>query len=165
MKKQLVTTLLVCLFPILFTACVSSVLQGGPPTFSTEIKLLPPNAPFVATKSSVFPSWRNPKSGNVISIISDCDPNSAYSLSGLHHMVEDALTEVKIDTETNVTFQDKPAVQKKLVAELDGQPIEIRSISFRRKSCGYVSTLSGKVGTLDQDQDAFTKFNSGLKFE
>ncbi|MCC2679257.1 MAG: hypothetical protein K0R29_1833 [Pseudobdellovibrio sp.] len=165
MKKQLVTTILVALFPILFTACVSSMLQGSPPTFSKDVRLINPASPFVATKNSVFPSWKSSRTGNVITIISECDPNSSASLSVLHRMVEEPLSGIQILKEENVTFQNKPAVFKAVKAELDGQAIELQSLSFRRKSCGYVSTLSGKPGNLQQDENEFSRFNAGLQFE
>lgn len=165
MKKQLVTTILVILFPILFTACVSSMLQGSPPTFSSEIRIADPKAPFTLNRTSVFPSWKSSKSGNVITVISDCDPSSTVSLSGLHRMVEDSVSNLEVVKEENTMFQNKPAVFKVVRGEIDGHNIELESISFRRKSCGYVSTLSGKVGSLQQDEPEFNRFNSGFKFE
>ncbi len=165
MKKQLVITILVALFPILFTACVSSMLQGSPPTFSKDVRLMNPGPPFVKSKTSVFPSWKSSRTGNVITFISECDPNSSSSLSVLHRMVEEPLTSIKVAKEENISFQNKPAVFKAVQAELDGAQIELQSISFRRKSCGYVSTLSGKPGTLQQDEGEFSRFNAGLQFE
>lgn len=165
MKKQLVSSIFICLFPVLFTACVSSILRGSPPSFSKEIKVQAPGGSFLASGNSIYPSWKSSKSGNVISIISDCDPNSSATLNSLHYMVEDALSNVKTVKEENTNFQGKPAVSKKVIADLDGHAIELQSLSFKRKSCGYVSTLSGKADTLEQDLQAFIQFNSGLKFE
>lgn len=165
MKKQLVTTILIALFPIIFTACVSSMLQGSPPTFSKEIRVVDPNTPFVLNKGTVFPSWKSARTGNVITIISDCDPNSSASLTVLHRMVEEPLSNLEVVKEENITYQNKPAVFKVVKGELDGHAIELQSISFRRKSCGYVSTLSGKSGSLQQDEGEFGRFNSGLRFE
>ena len=165
MKKQLVSTIFICLFPVLFTACVSTILQGSPPSFSKEIKIQAPTGNFLATKNSIYPSWKNSKSGNVISIVSDCDPNSSYTLNSLHYIIEDALANVKIIKEENTNFQGKPAIYKKILADLDGHYIELQSISFKRKSCGYVSTLSGKADTLEPDMQIFNQFNSGLTFE
>lgn len=165
MKKQLVITILIALFPIFFTACVSSFLKGSPPTFSTEVRLVSPGAPFKASRNSVFPSWKSSSTGNVITIISECDPNSSSSLTVLHRMVEEPLASIQIVKEENVNFQGKPAVFKAVRADLDGHPIELHSISFRRKSCGYVSTLSGKPGSLQPDEEEFSRFNAGLQFE
>ena len=164
MKKQLAITFLVITSPLLYVSCVSSILKDAPPTFSSEVKLTAPAMPFRPLKASVFPSWKSTKSGNVISIISDCEPNSSNTLSSLHHMVEDSLNAVSTIKEESVEFQNKPAVFKKINGELDGHAIEVQSISFKRKSCGYVSSLSGKKETLEQDKAFFEQFNTSLRF-
>ncbi|MGZ3691890.1 MAG: hypothetical protein ACXVAX_10320 [Pseudobdellovibrio sp.] len=164
MKKLLVSTLLIGIFPVLLASCVSTLLKESPPTFSTEIKVTAPPTPFVALKTSVFPSWKSSKSGNVISIVSECDPNLNSDLIGLHRIVEDSLTEVKVVKEENTTLQSKPAYYKNVTAELEGHPIEVETYSFKRKSCGYVTSLSGKSESLEQDKVTFEKFIQGLSF-
>jgi hypothetical protein len=79
-------------------------------------------------------------------------------------MVEEPLSNIQTVKEENVNFQGKPAVFKIVRADLDGHAIELHSLSFRRKSCGYVSTLSGKADSLQQDDPEFSKFNAGLSF-
>jgi hypothetical protein len=79
-------------------------------------------------------------------------------------MVEEPLTNIQTVKEENISFQEKPAVFKVVRADLDGHAIELHSLSFRRKSCGYVSTLSGKADGLQQDENSFANFNAGLRF-
>ena len=165
MKKQLVATALLLFVPIFYVSCVSSILKDAPPTFSSEIKVTDPVAPFVKTKTSVFPSWKSSKSGNVISVVSDCDPNSNLTLQKLHQLVEDSLYNLAVLKEETQTFQGRPSFYKRVSGELDGRPIEVISISFKRKACGYVSSLSGKKETLEQDLKNFETFNNGLRFE
>lgn len=165
MKKQLAATIIIATLPLLFISCVSSILKDSPPTFSKEIRLRDPAKPFMKTATSVYPSWKSNKSGNVIAIISDCDPNSSFSLSGLHALVEDPLTNVKVVREEMQMFQNRPAVRRVVTALLDEHEIEVESLSFKRKSCNYVSSLSGKVNTLAGDRPLFEQFNSGLSFE
>lgn len=165
MKKQLAATIIIISIPFLFVSCVSSILKEKPPTFSTEIKIIDPAAPFVKTDTSVFPSWKNPKTGNVISIVSDCSDISSYKLSSLHQLIEEPLDEIKVIKEETSALQNRPALFRVINAQLDGRLIEVRSVSFKRKSCGYVASLSGKLNTLSADQIQFDKFLSGLKFE
>lgn len=164
MKRQLAATLILFVSPFLFVACVSSILKESPPTFSSEVEFKDPSAPFVKLKKSVFPSWKNQRTGNVISIVSDCDQNSNQSLAQLHRMVEDSLTGVQVVSEENSSLQDKPSLSKNIKGQLDGIDIELFSVSFRRKSCGYVSSLAGKIGSIQQDRAAFDQFNQNLKF-
>jgi DNA-binding transcriptional ArsR family regulator len=165
MKKHLALTLLIISAPLFIVSCVSSLLKDGPPTFSNEIKITSPQAPYNEMKTSVFPSWKNTKSGNVISIISDCNENSYYKLSNLHQLVEDSLESITLIKEEPLVLQNKPAASRHISALLDGHQIEVKTVSFKRKSCGYVTSLSGKTGQIAQDQNLFNQFISGFIFE
>lgn len=165
MQKQLVATILIIFMPFLFVSCVSSILKDKPPTFSSEIKLQDLQSPFEKMRTSVFPSWKNTQTGNVISIVSDCNPSSTYTLSSLHQLIEGSVEKAQVVTEENLTIQDRPSLLKVVNAELDGHPIEVRSVSFIKKSCGYVSSLSGKKGTLEADRAAFDQFLNSLSFK
>ena len=165
MKKQLIATLLIIAVPFFFVSCVSSILKEKPPSFSSEIRLTAPKAPFVKTETSVFPTWKSSQTGNVISIVSDCNEGSTNKLSALHKLIEDSLEEIKIVKEETVALQNRPALLKVVTASLDGQPIEVRSVSFKRKSCGYLASLSGKPNSLLKDTDHFDRFIQGFGFE
>lgn len=165
MKKQLVATLFIICAPLLFVSCVSSLLKEKPPTFSTEITIKPPLDPFTKTNTSVYPSWKNSKTGNVISIVSDCSESTYYTLSGLHQLIESSLSNIQVLKEENSSLQNKAAYFKTINADLDGSEIEVRSVSFKRKSCGYVASLSGKRNNLGSDEKQFENFINGFSFE
>ena len=165
MKKQLVATVILIAIPFLFVSCVSSLLKEKAPTFSSEIKLTAPKSPFMKTDTSVYPSWKNSVTGNVISIVSDCNDGSTSKLSVLHQLIEDSLEEVKVLKEETMALHNRPALLKVVSANLDGHPIEVQSVSFKRKSCGYLASLSGKSNTLIKDTTQFEQFLNGLVFE
>jgi hypothetical protein len=165
MKKQLVTTIIIVLLPFLFVSCISNLLKEKAPTFSKEVKVKEPAAPFESQSTSVYPSWKSSKTGNVIAIISDCDQNSTISLQQMHLLLEDSLNEIKVAKEETTEINSKPAYFKSITGLLDGFAIEIRSFSFKRKSCTYLSSLSGKKDNLEQDMEAFKQFNTNLSFE
>ena len=163
MKKQLLATLFIFISPLLFVACVSSILKENPPSFSTDVTIKKPSPQFVKLAQAIYPSWKNQQTGNVISIISDCE--SSLSLLQLHKLVEDNVSDLKIINEEGTFLNNKPAITKIITGLIDGSPIEILSLSFKRKSCGYVSSLSGKAGTLQTDKNEFDQFNLNLRFE
>lgn len=165
MKKQLVATLVISTLPLIFVSCVSSLLKDAPPSFSTEIQFKAPEAPFTKYDTSVYPSWKNTSTGNIISIISDCRPNSPYKLTNIHQVLESSLENIKVIKEENYSFQDKPAYSRVVKAQLDGEPIEINSVAFKRKSCHYVAVLSGKQNNLSVDKAHFEKFMTGFGFK
>ena len=165
MKKQLVTTIIIVLLPFLFVSCISNILKEKAPTFSKEVKLTAPTKPFESQSTSVYPSWKSSKTGNVIAIVSECEQSATTTLQQMHILLEDSLSEVKLVKEEAVNIHDKPAFYKAVTGVIDGFAIEIRSFSFKRKSCTYLSSLSGKKDNLEADMDAFKQFNTNLSFE
>lgn len=165
MKKQLVATFFIILVPFIFVSCVSTLLKEKAPTFSNEISFKNPQSPFERQRTEVFPAWRNPQSGNVITIISDCQNAASSSLSSLHRLVENSLEKVAVNSEETIEFQGRPAISRAVQAELDGHRIELYSLSFKRVNCGYVSSLSGKPGSLDTDKKIYEQFLNGFSFE
>lgn len=117
------------------------------------------------TETSVFPTWKNSQTGNVISIVSDCNDGATNKLSALHQLIEDSLEEINVLKEETIAIQNRPALLKVVTASLDGQPIEVRSVSFKRKSCGYLASLSGKPNSLLKDTAQFDHFIQGFGFE
>lgn len=165
MQKQLVATLIIIIVPFFFVSCVSSILKEKPPSFSTEISVQDPAPPFVRMDTSVYPSWKNPQTGNVISIISDCSATSSYSISSLHQLIENSLRNVTTVHEEASSIQGSPALRKTVNGELDARPIEVRSVSFQKKSCSYVSSLSGKKDNLEADSSSYEQFLTNLSFK
>jgi len=165
MKKQLAATVLIISMPFLMVSCVSTILKEKAPTFSKEIQFKGPPSPFVKINLSVYPTWKNSKTGNVISIISDCSENDPGTLSGLHQLITSSVEEAKILQQQQLMFKQKPALLYVTEGQLDGQPISVRSLSFQRKNCGYVSSLSGRPTSLTADQKYFDDFNESFSFE
>lgn len=165
MKKQLAATFLIITSPFLIVSCVSSLLKEKAPTFSKDIQYKDPQSGFSKVNLSVYPAWKNSKTGNVISIVSDCNENGVASLANLHQLITSSVEEAKTVKQEQLTFKDKPALLYLTEGSLDGQPISIRSLSFKRKDCGYVSSLSGKPASLEVDLAAFNAFNESFSFE
>jgi hypothetical protein len=165
MKTQLVASVFIISLPFLMVSCVSSILKEKAPTFSKEIQFKEPKSSFVKINLSVYPAWKNSKTGNVISIVSDCAENYSGSLSGLHQLIIGSIEEPKILQQQALTFKQKPALMYITEGQLDGQPIAVRSMSFQRKDCGYVSSLSGRPPVLATDLKSFEEFNESFSFE
>ncbi len=166
MKNQLAASLvIILLMPLLLISCVSSLLKEKPPTFSEEVSYSNPSKPFYMLKKSVYPSWKNKATGNVLSIFSDCQSGATSSLSELHRIIEDSLENSKRLSENQTVFQNKPALQRTVAGEVENSSIQIKSISFQRLSCGYVVSLSGKSDQLKLDENAFDLFIKSLTFK
>jgi len=165
MKKYLLLTSLIILAPFLLISCVSNLLKEKAPTFSKDVSFEQPQGAFYQLDKSVFPSWKNKTTGNVISIFSDCQTEAPRTLNDLQKYIEDSIENSERTKETVIQFQNKPALQLTLQGQLEGNPIQVQSISFVRESCGYVVSLSGKPQQLKQDQHAYDQFLASLTFK
>ena len=165
MKNQLAAALFIVLSPIVFVSCVSSLLAEKAPTFSKEVGFTAPPLPFYFLNKSVFPSWKNRSTGNVLSILSDCQPGNPTSLNDLQRLIEDSVENSVRVKENLSTYQNHPALNRTIRAELDGSPLEIRSMAFKKANCGYVVSLSGKSEQLNLDQNQFDLFVKSLTFK
>lgn len=165
MMKQLLATLILVLTPFLLASCVSSLLKEKPPTFSDEVTFTSPKTPFFRLTKSVYPSWKNKQTGNVLSIFSDCQTGMTSTLSELQRIIEDSVENSKRLAENQIQYQNKPALQRTLSGEVENNSIQIKSIAFKRLNCGYVVSLSGKPEQLHLDDNAFELFIQSLTFK
>ena len=165
MMKQLIATLILISAPFLLVSCVSSLLKEKAPTFSNEVNYTVPKSPFVRLTKSVYPSWKNKESGNVLSIFSDCQNGLTSSLSELQSIIEESVENSKRVSENFIQFQNKPALKRILNGELENNSIQIKSVSFKRLNCGYVVSLSGKPEQLQLDENTFELFIKSLTFK
>ncbi len=165
MMKHLLATLILISAPLLLVSCVSSLLKEKAPTFSNEVNYTAPKSPFVRLTKSVYPSWKNKESGNVLSIFSDCQNGLTSSLSELQSIIEESVENSKRVSENFIQFQNKPALKRILNGELENNSIQIKSVSFKRLNCGYVVSLSGKPEQLQLDENTFELFIKSLTFK
>jgi hypothetical protein len=166
MKKQLVASLFLICLPLLIASCVSTILQEKAPTFSKDVSFTEPDKNiFIKINRTVYPAWKNKITGNVISIVSDCKESSSAILTNLHLLITDSIENSKLTKQQQITFKKKPAVFYVTEGLLEGESIEVHSLSLKRKNCSYLSSLSGKPDSIASDQKAFDDFNESLVFE
>ncbi len=165
MKNHLVATIILLTAPFFLASCVSTLLKEKAPTFSNEVNFKAPGLPFTKLNQSVYPSWKNKTTGNVLSIFSDCQSGNSISLSDLLRIIEDSVENSKKVSENNLIFQSKPALQRVIRGELDNNPIQIKSTAFIKMNCGYVVSLSGKPDQLQLDEKALETFTQSLNFK
>jgi hypothetical protein len=168
MKKHFLILLSISSILISLSSCVSTLLQEKAPSFSKEITFTEPqntNASFKKIQKSIYPAWKNQVSGNVISIISDCNETTPLSFSNMQQLFNDSIDQAKITKQIQIQFKNKLAHFMITSGQIDGQDIEIRSLTFKRKNCVYLSALSGKPIVIEQDQKSFDNFNQNLIFK
>ena len=148
-----------------FSSCISSILKEAPPTFSKEISYQQPSNDFVRMSKSIFPAWKNKNTSNVISIISDCSESNIYTLDDLHQLISGSLEKPTVTLKEATVFKGRPAQKRTIEGEIDGNSIQIRSLSFRKNNCGYVTSLSGRPKAIQTDEKTYDRFNESLYFK
>ena len=146
------------------TSCVSQLFKEPNPTFSSDISYQAPDSPFFKIENSVFPSWKNKTTNNVISILSDCN-NQSQSLKQALTLISSSIDGATIKEEKKTTLKGKMALFQKNQGEIDGSEIIVHSISFKNNNCYFVSSISGAPDKINIDLKSWDKFNLSLEFK
>lgn len=148
----------------LFSGCISSLFKEAAPTFSDEITLPVLSQSFNKMNGVTYPSWKNKTTSNVISVLSDCS-DSYSDLKSAHAMITNVIDNETIIDEKKTTLQNTKAYYRKVSGLVDGENIEVQSISFKYKNCIYLSSLSGSHQKLTTDIETWTSFNQKIEFK
>ena len=155
--------LILLLLTSLLSGCISSLLKEPIPTFSKQINFTPPASPFEKIKSTSYPSWKNSDSQNVILIISSCDEAQA-PLTTAYQAISENIDDVKVEASKLDQIKIKKHFSKQIHGLIDGDPVEVQTISFQYKNCTYLSALSGKPATVSKDVPAWKNFLNSIEF-
>ena len=154
-------------YSLFLTSCsVSSLLnlKEAAPVFSNEIILPDLPVDFVIKKDTSFPSWKNTKTANMISVLSDCS-NSDMNLKNAHAVITNAIDNEIVIEEKKVEFKNTSGFYRKVTGRIDGHYIEIQSTSFKFKKCFYVTSLSGLLEKTASDLQLWQTFNQNIEFK
>lgn len=149
---------------LLIPGCISSIFKEPKPTFSNEVVLPEFGSEYNFLSGNVYPAWKNKNTGNVISIVSDCNEGS-FTLKSIHSLMSESLDHVKIVEEKKAELNSRSSYYKRLRGEIDGKPIEIQSYSVQNGQCTYVTALAGKPDKINHNQTDFQNFLQKIDFK
>jgi len=157
--------LLISFVALLFIpGCISNIFREPKPTFSSDVLLPDLSFDFQQLTDNVYPAWKNKNTGNVISIISDCNEGH-FTLKSIHSLMSDSLDSMKVIEEKTATISSKKSYYKKIQGFIDDKPIEIQSYSFQNKKCSYVTSLAGKPDKIGLNFAEFKLFIQKIEFK
>ena len=159
-----ITTVFKYLIPLLFAGCVSSILKEPAPQFSNSIILPTLKSEFEKNSDSNFPAWKHKSSGAILSIFSECD-NPESTLNDAHRLISDSVESPKLETESRTVIGDKRVFLKNFSAEIEAEPIEIWTASFRNDNCVYVSSISGHPKKPELIKTEWYQFIENIKYK
>lgn len=154
------------LFLFLTSCSISNLLnlKEPAPLFSKELTLPNLADDFVAQNKSVYPSWKNKNTSNVISVLSDCSDEN-INLKTIHAMITNAIDKEILLEEKKMTFKNTNAYFRKISGQINDHHIEVVSLSFQFKKCTYLTSLSGLPAKISLDLKNWNTFNQNIEFK
>jgi len=149
---------------LLIPGCISNIFKEPKPTFSKDVVIPEFNSDFNPLRDNVYPAWKSKTTGNVISMVSDCNDGN-FNLKSIHSLMSDSLDSVKVIEEKNTTLNRRKSYFKKVRGEIDGKAIEIQSYSVQYLKCTYVASLAGNPQKIEQNQNDFKSFLQKIDFK
>ncbi len=158
-RRHLTSKIFLLLFSISLCCCVSVKIASDGPKKSKDISLESPAGEFEKIKTEgADVTWLNKKNGNSISYYSECNLSNDISLQSIQNESFSALSEVNVTNTQSATFNDRESLQTEADAAIDGVPIKISLIIFKKNGCNYTLTYAGRKEKFAQNQPEFKKF-------
>jgi len=158
------STLSATIIPLFFAGCVSVSLATKAEKRATGVKYNAPTNPFESeNRHDVDGAWKNPKTGNLISYISDCQDENDPSLDSVLQTAMGGLTEMKTEKKESPTIEGREGRRALVAGKVDGIASKIDMLAFKRDDCIYILSYVGVAHAFDSDHAAFDKFIEGFR--
>lgn len=156
--------LLILIFALIFTSCVTVNFGAKPGEKSDHIEYIPPAKPYVDHK---FPgadkAWMSESTGNVISYISVCSKTSDPSLDSLAQETVSSMDQAEITQKKRITYNGREALQLQATGEIDGIPLGLHALVFKKNGCQYRLIFSGLKSKVAEESKYFQDFSKEFK--
>jgi hypothetical protein len=154
------------LLQLLFlTSCVSVQLQK--PLVLEKSKfysLVTPGSPFISSAQPQMDHyWRNPKTGNAISLQTACSEKYDPSLQDLTYQSIQGIEDIEKVKEARTQYNERAALGAEYKGHVDGIAVSIQLIAFKKNNCSYVISYFGKKSEIQVDQNKFDNFMKNFK--
>ncbi len=145
--------------------CISVDLKPKSTSQKAEaISFEAPKQPFEEIKSNTGDRvWISGFTGNTISYLTECNSNSDVKLEEL---LKDATTFIEEKVEIQTTYKpynQRASIQSILSGSLDGVPIQVHLIIFKKNQCTYTLTYGGTFDKFKIETEYFNKFVENFK--
>lgn len=146
-------------------ACVSVELpKKAPVTRNADVTYVAPGAPFVELKTEDLDrGWRNPRNGNSISFISECNSPVDPTLENIYAGIIKGVQNVESLRREKIHYNGREALRAVAIGDVDGVSSKIDFLIFKKNGCNYVLTYVALVSTFEQNTADFEKFVAGFK--
>lgn len=156
--------LVVCIMSLLLGSCVSVQFPGGKSAPAKDVEYKAPAAPYKEiTTSKADKTWLSSKTGNTISYLSECGNGSDPSLSQIENESLSALSNLEVVKSEALTYNSRAAHQTVAHGEVDGIPVQISLLVFKKNGCNYTLSYGGVKEQFASEQLSFEEFKRNFK--
>lgn len=166
-RQHLFTTLVLFLtvaFATALTACVSVQIPTGSAKKASDMTYEAPEKPFseIQAKNSDR-AWLSATTGNTISFLSECDASSDPSLEQIQSESLAALSDLQVENSQRLTYNSREALQTTAAGEVDGVPVKLKLLIFKKNNCNYTLSYGGVAKNFAAETSAFDHFVRNFK--
>jgi len=159
LKKNYVPTFLFWATTLCSMGCVTVKVGEGPGVKSSNVKFSEPGQPFVKTDSEdADVLWHNPASAVSISYLSRCNESSDPSLDGIQTQMLGGIEGTVVEKQERFTFNSREALDSLVDGKIDGVPVRLRLITFKKNKCHYTLSYVGRPKAYAKDSGEFERF-------
>lgn len=146
------------------SGCVSVGISQSDIKRAQGVQVAAPSRPFQEIKQEdVDRSWRNPKNGNTISYLSDCENPYDPSLEAIEYGIVSGLSEINKVSTREEFFNDRASRQSIFKTKVDGISSQVNLIVFKKNGCIFVISFTAVEKFYDLDAPQFDKFLNGFR--
>lgn len=150
---------------LVITGCVSVKLSSDDHQQAepNKLKYKDPARPFEKTElSQADKAWQSPKTGNSISFFSDCKSNT-LPLKSIRTNLFTGIESLKVIDESILNFNDREALRSIVLGKMEGIPIKVNLIVFKKNMCTYSLSYVALIDQYDQELASFLRFVESFK--
>ena len=146
------------------SACVSVNIKPKAGTKSKDYTYSEPRKPFQKLdQDPADVAWQSPESGNTIAVLSECSETRDPSLTSLEGETIQALNKYQVTKTVNFQYQGRDALRSSVEGSLDGIPVSMDVLTFKKNSCNYTLTYVGRTQGFEKDRPQFEEFLKGFQ--
>ncbi len=130
---------------------------------SYRIGALPPDWKRIRIEGGDL-AFSNPPRDSTITVNSTCDPKKKnYSLKALSESLIIGIKDKKVEKREETMVDGQKALQSLYTGTLNGVPVNIETVVFRKGECIYDFTYASSPGTFESEEVVFNEFVSQFK--
>lgn len=147
----------------LTSGCVSVSLTSDKTVHASGVTFEAPPSPFKKVKNSTDAAWLSERTGNSIAYVSACESKAEVPLIQLESSALGSLDKAKIESSEETLFQDRAARATTASGSLDGVPMRISLLVFKKNNCDYTLIYGGVAKQFDSEFQYFDNFKRNFK--